>query len=139
MNCSECGFPYPPCDLRDGKCIGCLHKDNQELNALFDLQRKRTLEADELWRSKNPGNELVCPDLGVLLTWLMNERASAIKEMESFTRDALSLSPLAYEWRIARFRNADVARCPERDFTCEPPLGRCFRPAGHEGKFLLRL
>lgn len=42
-----------------------------ELQALFDLQWTRMGEATELWRAANPGNELVMPDLGNLLTWLM--------------------------------------------------------------------
>jgi len=47
-----------------------------DMNSLFDLQWKRTQEATELWRAAHPGNDLVLPDLGVLITWLM-ERADA--------------------------------------------------------------
>lgn len=42
-----------------------------ELQALFDLQWTRMGEATELWRAAHPGKELVMPDLGDLLTWLM--------------------------------------------------------------------
>jgi hypothetical protein len=46
-----------------------------EYRALFDLQHKRMAEATALWRAEDPEKrELVMPDLGALLTWLM-ERA----------------------------------------------------------------
>ena len=42
-----------------------------ELRALFDLQWKRSRQADKLWQAAHPGMDLVWPDLGELLTWLM--------------------------------------------------------------------
>jgi len=49
-----------------------LEHDNAELRALFDLQHKRTLEADKLWQKAHnkPG---VWPDLGELIQWLMKK------------------------------------------------------------------
>lgn len=44
-----------------------------ELNALFDLQRTRMNEATAAWREAHPGKELVSPDLGGLLEWLLAE------------------------------------------------------------------
>lgn len=44
-----------------------------ELNALFEMQQKRMGEAIKLWQKRNPGNDLVWPDLGRLLTWLMEQ------------------------------------------------------------------
>ena len=42
-----------------------------ELESLFDLQQTRMGEATALWREHHPGNELVLPDLGNLLSWLL--------------------------------------------------------------------
>ncbi len=42
-----------------------------EYDALFNLQWTRMGEATEIWRKFNPGNDLVLPDLGELLTWLL--------------------------------------------------------------------
>lgn len=51
-----------------------------ELDRLFDLQQRRMREAVALWRGESPAErELVLPDLGDLLAWLMArpERAEA--------------------------------------------------------------
>lgn len=54
-----------------------LEADSGELNALFELQHKRSIEAIQHWRKENPRNlpnvDLVSPDLGELLTWLMKK------------------------------------------------------------------
>lgn len=44
-----------------------------DLEAVFDLQRMRMNAATARWREAHPGNELVSPDLGDLLDWLMHE------------------------------------------------------------------
>jgi hypothetical protein len=51
--------------------VGAVQQDNDELNRLFRLQQTRMHEATAAWRKANPGNELVLPDLGDLLTWLL--------------------------------------------------------------------
>jgi chromosome segregation ATPase len=51
-----------------------------EINRIFELQRKRTHEADELWRAAHPGKENVRPDLGDLINWLMKEREKYMLE-----------------------------------------------------------
>lgn len=45
-----------------------------EYSHIFELQRKRTLEADALWRAAHPENKLASPDLGKLLEWLMEQK-----------------------------------------------------------------
>ena len=50
--------------------INRLTEDNEELNQLFDLQRKRMQEADKRWQEAT-GKHDVWPDLGDLLDWLM--------------------------------------------------------------------
>lgn len=53
-----------------------------ELRALFDLQWTRMQEAIALWRAEVPAErELLMPDLGALLTWLMH-RASQPQQGE---------------------------------------------------------
>lgn len=47
-------------------------REASELNKLFDLQHSRSMEAIVLWRKAHPGNDLVQPDLGELLTWLLS-------------------------------------------------------------------
>lgn len=42
-----------------------------EMTTLFELQVRRMNEATALWRRENPGNDLVAPDLGDLLKWLI--------------------------------------------------------------------
>ena len=56
--------------------LAALKTDNTELNALFELEHARSMEAIALWREAHPGNELVQPDLGKLLAWLMAELAA---------------------------------------------------------------
>lgn len=46
----------------------------RELNELFDLQHKRTVEAVKLWRTAHPERGDIIPDLGELLQWLIDER-----------------------------------------------------------------
>jgi hypothetical protein len=49
-----------------------------EHQQLFDLQWTRTQEATALWRQEAPDERaLITPDLGVLLTWLMDKLAAA--------------------------------------------------------------
>ena len=47
--------------------------DNKEYEALFKLQHKRMRTATRRWRKANPGNDLVQPDLGALLGWMLGE------------------------------------------------------------------
>ena len=49
-----------------------------ELQALFDLQRARTVKAVALWRAESPEERaLRLPDLGALIEWLMARAESA--------------------------------------------------------------
>lgn len=51
--------------------------DKDELQALFDLQHKRTVTAEKLWQAEHKTDAL--PDLGELLNWLM-KKVNLIKE-----------------------------------------------------------
>jgi len=58
------------------KEIAKLKAELAEFNALFDLQHTRMNEAIAAWRKAHPGNELVSPDLGRLLDWLLSKDKS---------------------------------------------------------------
>ncbi len=47
-------------------------KENKEIQALFDLQHTRMKEATRLWQDAT-GKHDILPDLGDLLTWLLDE------------------------------------------------------------------
>ncbi len=70
---------YAEADDRDARIAELERERNERLEHLFDIQWKRTREAGELWRQAHPGNELVSPDLGELVKWLM-DRATAAEE-----------------------------------------------------------
>jgi hypothetical protein len=59
-----------------------MYERDQELSALFELQQTRMQEATEAWRHEDPSKvkerELVSPDLGDLLAWLLHWRDRAI-------------------------------------------------------------
>ena len=51
-----------------------LREENKELNSLFELQRTRYGQAQELWRAESPEERaLTSPDLGNLLDWLVSK------------------------------------------------------------------
>ena len=52
---------------------------SRDYQRTFDLQRKRMDAATKLWRKAHPGNENTYPDLGELLEWLMNRKASTTR------------------------------------------------------------
>jgi hypothetical protein len=102
------------------------HKaDADSLNALFDMQHGRVREAEQLWRDNNPGNEMVMPDLGKLVQWLMDDRekykadadrlAEVMKDFAEYgTRHDLNPTTrfgmkeqYRLMWAIDRFRSMD--------------------------------
>lgn len=49
-------------------------RENRELRSLFEIQQMRMQEATAAWRAEWPEErELIMPDLGDLLTWLMEK------------------------------------------------------------------
>ena len=52
--------------------VTALQAENKELKELFDLQHKRSLEADQLWQEST--GETCMPDLGKLLDWFMKKQ-----------------------------------------------------------------
>lgn len=77
-----------------------LRAENAELNELFSRQHERGMRAIKLWREEHPGNDLVLPDLGALLDWLIdrgdvagawlgNEEWDLIEQMTAALRGVL--------------------------------------------------
>jgi len=59
------------CHIHDSWYVKQLKEDLAEKQSLLDLQHKRTLIADELWK-KETGKDCF-PDLGDLIDWLMEK------------------------------------------------------------------
>lgn len=56
-------------------------QENRELRSLFEMQQMRMQEATAAWRAEWPEErELIMPDLGDLLTWLMVKAGIAPSE-----------------------------------------------------------
>ncbi len=60
--------------IEKNKRLKQLENDLDDLQATFDLQQTRMTQAIKAWRDANPGNELVKPDLGKLLEWLLTDK-----------------------------------------------------------------
>jgi hypothetical protein len=60
------------------RIIGDLEDEVDDYTVLFDIQHTRTTVADKMWRDAHPGKELVIPDLGDLVTWLIERADKAI-------------------------------------------------------------
>lgn len=69
----ECPDEDPPYHKELIDYVDELKQDNDELNALFELQHKRTREADALWQAAT-GNSHIMPDLGTLIGWLLERK-----------------------------------------------------------------
>ena len=80
--CEECGMEYysealSPTSFRHVfPEIKRLLAEKAELQSLFDLQHKRTLEADRLYQKAHNQPENVFPDLGKLIEWLLSMAGS---------------------------------------------------------------
>ena len=70
-DCPMCGLGAKVIHLEDE--IKHLKEVNQEYETLFELQRRRMLEATKLWQNET-GRHNTYPDLGDLLQWLSARR-----------------------------------------------------------------
>lgn len=59
-------------DMALDEYAGHLKQENDEITQLFDLQHTRMTEATKYWQKKT-GKKNTMPDLGNLLTFLLNE------------------------------------------------------------------
>ena len=84
---------YNDCDCVPGHKCDCW-----ELKDLFDLQQTRMEAATKLWRERNPGNDLVLPDLGRLLDWMARALAESEKRVRVLTEAVAVLMNAADDW-----------------------------------------
>jgi hypothetical protein len=97
--CGACGYPIHA--TKDKACDWCrqsadrietLTSEVGELQGVFDFQWRANMRAVEMWRTSNPGNDLVLPDSAKLTVWLLerNETLTAklAKAVEAL-RDAV--------------------------------------------------
>ena len=86
-------------------------RERDDAQALLNMQHSRVVTATRLWREAHPGNDLVMPDLGRLIDWLLlrsdEARAhaadlrGALREAESFVgRTPKSVESMALYGRI---------------------------------------
>ena len=90
-----------------------LRDDIQSYAALIDMQRKRSIEANALYRKAHPGTpENQYQDLGVLLGWLV-ESPKALQGIMPFVMEDYQQgwAAPAYEAAVERARRA-VKWCP---------------------------
>ena len=64
-----------------------LKEKNELLNAIFEKQYDRDMEASMEWRKANPGNDLVLPDRGSLMLHVL-DRAEAAEKKNARLREA---------------------------------------------------
>ena len=75
--CEETSLESVKLSTEQARALLDAARNADELQRLFDLQHTRSVEADEMWREAHPGNDLTMPDLGDLLTWLMERVRNA--------------------------------------------------------------
>ncbi len=96
------GTPCEACDYLDAAA---------EHQALFDLQYKRMAEATALWRAESPDErELIQPDLGTLLSWLMGRAEAQRLTVERLPSDTL-LAEAMHSTRSVGHRSHALEEC----------------------------
>jgi len=100
-------IPDVPCEPRD--LVDALKAALDERDALFDLQWRRSREADKLWQAAHPDRADVWPDLGELLGWLMSRMVTdELREAAKEAADTLAQLAVGVEKRA----EAEVAERP---------------------------
>lgn len=80
-----------------------------DYDQLFSMQYTADMRGVALWRAANPGNELVLPDQGKLIFWLLQEitRMQADQKLDHqqlFDGTMTRIANVALHERIARFK-----------------------------------
>jgi hypothetical protein len=73
-------------------------EENAELNAIFELERTRSKQADKMWQkaTDNPGT---IPDLGVLLEWLMANIAELEEQINKWRASVEDADIMGMKWK----------------------------------------
>lgn len=69
-----------------GECFDARVTELAELNALSDLQYRRSMAATKRWQAAHPDQKDVFPDLGKLLEWMMGEMDRLRRELDEALR-----------------------------------------------------
>lgn len=86
--------PYEPDVLALIRAAEAMREELAELHGLFDLQQKRMAEATARWRAEDPiPRAVTLPDLGALLTWLMEDADRARGATVTDFHDAVCTGP----------------------------------------------
>jgi DNA repair exonuclease SbcCD ATPase subunit len=70
--------------------IEALTTELSELQEVFDFQWRAHMRAVEMWRTANPGNDLVLPDSAKLTVWMLEQLEAAradAKEAEAYAEE----------------------------------------------------
>jgi hypothetical protein len=70
--------------------IEALTAERDELQQVFDFQWRAHMRAVEMWRTANPGNDLVLPDSAKLTVWMLEQLEAArtdAKEAEAYAEE----------------------------------------------------
>jgi len=74
-------------DVAAADRIEALTAERDELQQVFDFQWRAHMRAVEMWRTANPGNDLVLPDSAKLTVWMLEQLKAAradAKEAEAY-------------------------------------------------------
>lgn len=96
-------------------------RDARELNELFDIQSTRMDEATKAWRAAHPGNDLVVPDLGALLAWLLQaprERDEMEQRYETSHRSRVHADTCVLRLEDELAAALSRAEAAEREVSC---------------------
>ena len=56
--------------------IAELEAEQAEHEASFNLNWEAEMRGVALWRARNPGNDLIMPDKGEMVAWLLDEKST---------------------------------------------------------------
>ena len=82
LDIEDC-FMQSPLYAYAADLIEALTSEVGELQEVFDFQWRANMLAVEMWRTANPGNDLVLPDSAKLTVWLL-ERIEALNAERDF-------------------------------------------------------
>jgi hypothetical protein len=102
--------------------IEALTAEVGELQEVFDFQWRANMRAVEIWRTANPGNDLVLPDSAKLTVWLL-ERTEAL-EAERDQWIAHTKNAVWSDSEELKLTEAKLAECLERNALLEARLGK---------------
>ena len=71
-----------------------------ELQGVFDFQWRAHMRAVEMWRTANPGNDLVLPDSAKLTVWMLEQLEAARADAKEAEAYAEGLEREVKQWHV---------------------------------------